>query len=113
MDAVVEAWNIHRRSYTTLDGSLGMVESLCHRTGGVEGMAGVLKVLGNLLALGAALLRNLVTYRPHDDTRMVAVGEYEVLDVFLPPVLEEAGIAVLALRIEPHVKTLGHHHHAQ
>ena len=59
------------------------------------------------------LFGNLITYRPHDDGGMVAVGQHQVLNVLLPPVVEETGIAVLALRIDPHVETLGHHHHTE
>ena len=44
---------------------------------------------------------------------MQTVGSDEVLDVAVAPFLEEAGIAVLALFVNPHVETLGHHHHAE
>ena len=39
--------------------------------------------------------------------------QYEVGDVFLRPFLEEAGVAVLALGINPHVETLCHNHHSE
>ena len=41
------------------------------------------------------------------------MGEHEVGDVARGPLVEEAGVAVLALGIDPHVETLGHDHHAQ
>ena len=34
-------------------------------------------------------------------------------DVLVAPVLEEAGVAILALRVNPHVEALCHDHHAQ
>ena len=37
--------------------------------------------------------------------------EHEIGDVAVAPLLEEAGIAVLAFGIDPHVETLGHGHH--
>ena len=59
-----------------------------------------------------SLLRNLIAYAPHDDGRMVAMMEQEVGDILLSPFIEEACVAVLALRILPHVKAFRHHHHA-
>ena len=61
----------------------------------------------------AALLGNLVADGPHDDAGVVAVGYDEVGDVTVGPLVEEACVAVLALRVAPHVERLGHDHHAQ
>ena len=72
-----------------------------------------MQTLGYLAAFLAPLLGNLVAYRPHHDRRVVAVVQHKVGDVFLCPLLEESGVAVLALRIYPHVETLCHHHHSQ
>ena len=44
---------------------------------------------------------------------MVAFRHDEIGDVAVGPLAEEAGVAVLALGIDPHVEALGHHHHAQ
>ena len=55
----------------------------------------------------------LVADAPHDDGGVVAVGEHEVGDIARGPLVEEAGVAVLALGIDPHVETLGHDHHTQ
>ena len=44
---------------------------------------------------------------------MVAVGLHQVGNILVGPFVEEAGIAVLALGVQPHVEALGHHHHAQ
>ena len=43
---------------------------------------------------------------------MVAVVEHKIGDVAVGPFGEEAGVAILALGIDPHVETLGHDHHA-
>ena len=74
-------------------------------------MAKPLQLDADLASLLAPLLRNLVTYRPHHNRRVIAVIEHEVSNILLSPLAEEAGIAVLAFRIEPHVERLGHHHH--
>ena len=44
---------------------------------------------------------------------MQAIGQHEVLEVALPPVVVEAAVSVLALGIDPHVERLGHDHHSQ
>ena len=41
------------------------------------------------------------------------MGTHQGLDVAVAPLLEEAGVAVLALGVDPHVERLGHDHHAQ
>ena len=113
MDTVVEARHIHHLGKTVLQRFVGTVHALCDRTCGVEAVAEILQILRELTASGVVLFRNLVTYRPHDDGRMVAVGQHEVLDILLPPLLEETGVAVLALGVDPHVEALGHHHHTE
>ena len=39
--------------------------------------------------------------------------QYEVGDVFLRPFLEEAGVSVLALGVNPHIEAFCHHHHSE
>ena len=46
-------------------------------------------------------------------SKNVFVGKDKVPEVALPPILVKAAIAVLALRIYPHIETLSHHHHAE
>ena len=70
-----------------------------------------LQVAGYLAPFLAPLFGNLVADAPHHDGGVVAVGAHEVLDIAVAPLLEEPRIAVLALRIDPHIETLGHHHH--
>ena len=89
-----------------------MVEALGDGARGVELVAERLQPSGYFEALFAALFRDLVAYRPHDDRGVVAVGEDEVGDILISPVVEEAGVAVFALGIDPHVEALGHDHHA-
>ena len=35
---------------------------------------------------------------------MVAIGQYKIGDVLVGPLTEEAGVAILALRIDPHIE---------
>ena len=44
---------------------------------------------------------------------MVAMVLYQIGDILIAPLLEELGVAVLALRINPHIETLCHHHHTE
>ena len=76
-------------------------------------MTDILQMLGNLLTLLTPLLRNLVTDAPHDDARMVAVMLHQIGHILVAPFLEELGVAILALRKNPHIETLCHHHHAE
>ena len=104
MYAIVEARHVHGLRHTTFQRSLSSVHALGYRARRVELVAEVLQSDGNLAAFLAALLRNLVAYRPHHDAGMVAVGQYEIGDVFVGPLTEEAGVAILALRINPHIE---------
>ena len=113
MHAVVESWHVHHLCETTLEGILRTVHTLCDRTCGVEPVADVLQVAGYLAPFLAPLLRNLVAYRPHHDGGVITVSQHEVRHIPVAPLLEETGIAVLALRIDPHVEALRHHHHTQ
>ena len=61
--------------------------------------------------IGIPLLRYLIAYRPHHYRGVVAMVEHEVGNVLVSPLLEEARIAVLALRIYPHIERLRHDHH--
>ena len=76
-------------------------------------MADVLQVLGDFDTFLAPLLRNLIADAPHDDARMVAVVLHEIGDVLVAPLLKEASITILALRINPHIEALCHHHHTE
>ena len=38
---------------------------------------------------------------------------YQIGDILIAPLLEELGITILALRINPHIETLCHHHHTE
>ena len=38
---------------------------------------------------------------------------HQIGDILIAPLLEELGVAVLALRINPHIETLCHHHHTE
>ena len=113
MYAVVESRHIHHLGKTALQGFLSPVHALCDGTSGVKQMTESLQMAGYLAPLFTALFRNLVADAPHDDARVVAVGEDEVLDIAVAPVVEETGIAVFALRIDPHIKAFCHHHHTQ
>ena len=61
----------------------------------------------------AFLFRNLVANRPHHNAGVVTVIQNKVCHIFHGPFLKETGIAVLTLRINPHIERLGHHHHTQ
>ena len=113
MYAIVESWHVHRLCKAGLQGALGAVHALGDRARGIQAVADVLQVARHVGAALHALLGYLVAYRPHHDARMVAVGQHEVLHILVAPLLEEAGVAVLALRIDPHVERFGHDHHAQ
>ncbi len=45
--------------------------------------------------------------------RMVAVVLHQVGDILVAPLLEELGVAILALRINPHIEALCHYHHTE
>ena len=77
-------------------------------------MTQVLQGFGHLGACYfIALLRDFVTDTPHHYTGVIAVGQYQIGNVLLPPLIKETGITILTLRIFPHVEALGHHHHTQ
>ena len=111
--AVVEARHVHHLCEAAAQCLLSLVHALCHRTCGVEPVAEVLQVGSNLGTLLAPLLGNLVAYRPHHDTRVAAVGQHQIGDILVGPLTEKACVAVLALRIDPHVEALSHDHHTQ
>ena len=111
--AVVKSWDVHHLCEARFQRVLGTVHALCDLSGRVEAMADVLQTSCDGDALLAPLFRYLVADGVHHQRGMVAVVAYEVLDVLVGPLVEEAGVAVLALRIAPHVEALGHDHHAQ
>ena len=75
---------------------------------GIENEVGLLESEG--IGLGVApLLEDLVTDRPHEDGRMIAVAQHQVGEVALMPLVEEAGIVVLCLTASPHVEALVHY----
>ena len=113
MDTVVETRHIHGKGHTALNGFLCMVEALSDGASGIETVAEVLQTLRDLIAFALALFGNFIADRPHDDTGVVTMGHDEVGEVFIRPLAEETGIAVLALGINPHVEALGHDHHTQ
>ena len=113
MYAIVEARNVHHLGKAALQGIFCLIHALGYRAGWVVLMTEVLQMLGNLHTLLAPLFRNLVTDAPHHDARMVAVVLYQIGDILIAPLLEELGIAVLAFRINPHIETLCHDHHAE
>ena len=113
MYAIVEARYIHGLGKAALQGIFCPIHALGNRTGRVILMTEVLQTLSNLHTLLAPLLRNLVTDAPHDDARMVAVVLYQIGDILVAPLLEELGVTVLALRINPHIEALCHHHHTE
>ena len=55
------------------------------------------------------LLKHLVANRPHQDAGVVTVTKYQVRQVALMPLVEEAGIVILRLLTSPHVEALVHH----
>ena len=73
----------------------------------------LLQVAQHLGPVLHALFGYFVAHAPHHDAGVQAVGLDEVLDVAVAPLPEEAGVAVLALWIDPHVEALGHDHHAE
>ena len=113
MYTIVEARHVHHLCHAAAEGTLSLVHALRDGTGGVERVDETLQADAELATHLAALLGNLVADGPHDDGGVVAVGYDEVGDVPISPLVEEAGVAVLALRIAPHVERLGHDHHAQ
>ena len=113
MYTIVEARHIHGLCKTALQGIFCPIHTLGNRTGRIVLMTELLQMLGDLYTLLTPLLRNLVTDTPHHDARMVAVVLYQIGDILIAPLLEELGIAVLALRINPHIETLCHHHHTE
>ena len=113
MYAIVEARYIHSLGKAALQGSLSLIHTLGNRAGWVVLMTDILQMLSNLHTLLAPLFRNLVTDTPHHDARMVAMVLYQIGDILIAPLLEEVGIAVLAFRINPHIKTLCHYHHTE
>ena len=72
-----------------------------------------LQLNAQLATFLAPLLWNLVAYRPHHDRRMVSVIQNKIGDILHSPLAEMTSVAILALRINPHIKRLSHHHHAQ
>ena len=113
MHPIVKARHIHHLSKAALQCLLCAVHTLCDRTGGIELMAQLLQMAGYLTAFLATLFGDLIADAPHDDARVVSVDKHEVRDISVGPLVKETGIAILALRIEPHVETLGHDHHTQ
>ena len=113
MYAIVEARHVHHLGKSTLQGSLCSIHTLGNRAGRVVLMTDILQMLGNLHTLLAPLLRNLVADAPHDDARMVAMVLHKICDIPVTPFLEELGVAILALRINPHIEALCHHHHTE
>ena len=113
MYAIVEARNIHHLGKSTLQGSLSLVHTLGNRAGRIILMTDILQMLGYLHTLLAPLLRNLVTDAPHDDARMVAMVLHQIGDIPVTPFLEELGVAILALRKNPHIEALSHYHHTE
>lgn len=113
MYAIIEARYIHGLGKAALQGIFCPIHALGNRTGRVILMTEVLQMLGYLHTFLAPLLRNLVTDAPHDDARMVAVVFHQIGDILIAPLLEELGVAVLALRINPHIETLCHDHHTE
>ena len=76
-------------------------------------MTDLLQMPANLHSLLTPLLRNLIADAPHDDAGVITMVLHQVGDVLVAPLLEELGIAILALGINPHIKTLSHDHHSQ
>ena len=113
MYAIVEARNVHHLGKSTLQGSLSLIHTLGYRAGWVVLMTDILQMLGNLHTLLAPLLRNLVTDTPHNDARMVAMVLHQIGHIPVAPLLEELGVAILALRINPHIEALSHYHHTE
>ena len=73
----------------------------------------LLQRTGDHRAILRVLLVDLVANRPHHDGRMVAALLHEIPDVALPPVREEAVVAVLDLCGLPAVERLRHHQDAE
>ena len=113
MYTIVEARNVHYLGKSTLQGSLSLVHTLGYRAGWIVLMTDILQMLGNLHTLLAPLLRNLVTDTPHNDARMVAMMLHQIGHIPVAPFLEELGVAILALRINPHIEALCHYHHTE
>ena len=113
MYAIVEARNVHHLGKSTLQGSLSLVHTLGNRAGRIILMTDILQMLGYLHTLLAPLLRNLVTDTPHNDARMVAMVLHQIGHIPVAPLLEELGVAILALRINPHIEALSHYHHTE
>ena len=113
MYAIVEARYIHGLGKAALQGIFCLIHTLGNRAGRVVLMTDILQMLRNLHTFLAPLFRNLVADAPHDDARMVAVVLYQIGDILIAPLLEELGVAVLALRINPHIETLCHDHHTE
>ena len=111
--AVVHSRHVSHLCKTSVKSIVNSVHTVSDRTSGIELAYLFLKMTKNLCAILHTLLRNLVTHAPHHDTWMQAVGTNKVLDVTVAPLVEETGIAVLALRINPHVKALCHDHHTE
>ena len=113
MYAIVEARYIHGLGKAALQGIFCPIHTLGYRAGRVILMTDILQMLGYLHTLLAPLLRNLVTDAPHHDARMVAMVFHQIGDILIAPLLEELGVAVLALRINPHIEALCHDHHTE
>ena len=111
--AIVETWHIHHLCKTAVERLLGVVHALSNGAGRVEMVAEALQADGDEATFGRALLGNLVANAPHHDAGVVAISQNQVGDILLGPLVEEAGVAVLALGVKPHVEALGHHHHTQ
>ena len=67
MYTIVESRNVHHLGEARFQGILSTIHSLRHRTCGVELMAKVLQMLGDVSALLAPLFWYLVAYAPHHD----------------------------------------------
>ena len=105
-DAVVEAGDVHLVGQAVLDGVLRLVEAGGHGARRVLLVADVGEPLRHLPAVRLRLLEDLVPDAPHHDARVVAVPPDHVAQVALAPLGEVLAVAVLDLRLAPHVEGL-------
>ena len=120
MQTIVEARYVTLLPSADLHRRGAFIHSLSARTRSVEAMNEVLQFAGVVKAYCGALLWNLIANAPHHDGWVVAVYEYKVGDVTMPPritlwcllLCEKAGIAIFTFSSHPHIKRLCHYHHA-
>ena len=71
----------------------------------------VTELLACLGALVSSDLRNLISYRIKNHSRMIVIFSYHRCHIFFPPLLEIQTIIIVGFQTVPHIKSLIHNIH--